>query len=67
MNFKWFGKRKFIPENVVLEVDVPDDITDEIEKALLELKEAYDLPTEEVEISIESRKKARLFKFRNIQ
>ena len=49
------------------EVDMPDDITDEIEKSLLELKEAYDLPTEEVEISIESRKKARLFKLRNIQ
>ena len=67
MNFKWFGKRKYIPENVTLEVDMPDDITDEIEKSLLELKEAYDLPTEEVEISIESRKKARLFKLRNIQ
>ncbi len=46
---------------------MPEDITDEIEKSLLELKDAYDLPTEEVEISIKTRKKSILkfasFKF----
>ena len=68
MNFKWFEKRKFIPDTLTLEVEMPDDITDEIEKSLLELKEVYDLPTEEVEISIETRKKSierfALFKLR---
>tara|TARA_R100000008_G_scaffold85200_2_gene74509 strand:+ start:841 stop:969 length:129 start_codon:yes stop_codon:yes gene_type:complete len=38
-------------------VEPVDDITDEIEKSLLELKEACDLPTEEVELAIKSRKK----------
>ena len=56
MNFKWFEKRKYVPEPIVLELEATEDITDEIEKSLLELKEAYDLPTEEVEISIETRK-----------
>tara|TARA_A100001037_G_C14984877_1_gene559804 strand:- start:291 stop:506 length:216 start_codon:yes stop_codon:yes gene_type:complete len=58
MQFKWFEKRKYIPETLTLEVEMPEDITDEIEKSLLELKDAYDLPTEEVEISIETRKQS---------
>ena len=58
MNFKWFEKRKFVPDTLTLEVEMPDDITDEIEKSLLELKEVYDLPTEEVELSIETRKQS---------
>jgi len=68
MNFKWFAKRKFTSDMSTFEVEMPDDITDEIEKSLLELKEVYDLPTEEVEISIETRKQSierfALFKFR---
>lgn len=36
-----------------------DDITDEIEKSLLEIKEFFDLPTEEIDIAIESRRKSR--------
>ncbi len=67
MNFKWLEKRKYTPETLTLEVEMPEDITDEIEKSLLELKDAYDLPTEEVEISIKTRKKSILkfasFKF----
>jgi hypothetical protein len=58
MNFKWFEKRKFTPDTLVVEVEMPEDITDEIEKSLLELKDAYDLPTEEVEFSIETRKQS---------
>jgi hypothetical protein len=68
MNFKWFEKRKFTPDMLTFEVEIPDDITDEIEKSLLELKEVYDLPTEEVELSIETRKQSierfALFKLR---
>ena len=36
--------------------NIPDDITDEIEKAMWILKEDLDLPTEEVERSLECRK-----------
>lgn len=46
-----------------IEVEDVDDITDEIEKSLLELKESCDLPTEEVEKAIDSRKRAKYFNF----
>ena len=36
--------------------DLDGEVTDEIEKALWELKEGMDLPTEEVEKAVESRK-----------
>ena len=36
-----------------------DDITDEIEKSLLEIKEFFDFPTEEIDMAIESRRKSR--------
>tara|TARA_B100001123_G_C15254331_1_gene1004065 strand:- start:872 stop:1078 length:207 start_codon:yes stop_codon:yes gene_type:complete len=36
--------------------DLDGEMTDEIEKALWELKEGLDLPTEEVEKAVESRK-----------
>jgi len=39
-----------------------DDITDEIEKSLWEIKDSLDLPTEEIEISLESRRKALRYK-----
>jgi len=37
-------------------VEEEDNITDEIEKSLLEIKDSFDLPTEEIEMSIESRR-----------
>lgn len=37
-------------------VEEPDDMTDEIELALMELKDSFDLPTEEVERAIMSRR-----------
>ena len=46
-----------------IEIEEIEDITDEIEKSLLELKESCDLPTEEVEKAIDSRKKAKYFNF----
>ena len=33
------------------------DVTDEIEKALWRLKDDLDLPTEEIELAVDSRKK----------
>jgi hypothetical protein len=40
----------------VIDDDLDDDVTDEIEKALWVLKEDMDLPTEEVEKAVKSRK-----------
>ena len=39
------------------EEDLECEVTDEIERALWELKEDLDLPTEEVVIAVEGRKK----------
>ena len=47
-------------EPQVIEIDEEDlecEVTDEIERALWELKEDLDLPTEEVVIAVEGRKK----------
>ncbi|HCY82797.1 MAG TPA: hypothetical protein DHV22_14980 [Xanthomarina gelatinilytica] len=53
-------KRKVLTntEPVVYEVITKDDddYTDEIEKALWDIKDALDLPTEEIEIAVNSRK-----------
>ena len=45
-------------ESFYFEDDAVDEITDEIEKSLWILKEAYDFPTEEIELSVASRKKS---------
>ena len=45
------------PEPIVIEEeDLECEVTDEIERSLWELKEAFDLPTEEVLISVASRR-----------
>jgi hypothetical protein len=50
-----FRKIKYIIQKpVVIEVEDKDEITSEVERSLWELKDAYDLPTEEVEISVSS-------------
>ena len=43
-------------ETYRIEEDIDCEVTDEIEKALWLLKEDLDLPTEEVEFAVESRK-----------
>ena len=58
---KWYEriiKRSQHRENETFYVEDTPDITDEIEKSLWILKEDLDLPTEEVQRSVESRKKA---------
>ena len=57
-------RRRFLvrkePETIHLdEDDLECEVTDEIEMALWDLKESLDLPTEEVVIAVESRKKLR--------
>ena len=42
-----------------IEEDLDCEVTDEIEKALWILKEEMDIPTEEIELAIESRRKLR--------
>jgi|TARA_E500000331_G_C17223784_1_gene699398 hypothetical protein len=39
--------------------DDRDDVTDEIERSLLEMKDLYDFPTEEIEKAIDSRRKSK--------
>ena len=53
---KYFSSK---PTVVEIEEDDFKDITDEIEKSLWEIKDVYDIPTEEVELSISTR---RMFK-----
>ena len=52
--------RYFNREPEIFEVNYDDDIvyTDEIEKALWDIKESLDLPTKEVEMAIATRKVA---------
>ena len=52
-------RRSYYKDTAVIEVEEEEFITDEIEKSLMEMKEAYDLPTEEVRLSIESRRNLR--------
>ena len=52
----------FRPHPLTVEVDEVEEITDEIEKSLLELKEMYDLDTEEVSKSIVGYRKSRALK-----
>ena len=48
--------KKRIEEPASFHVEDVDEITDEIEKSLWLIKESFDLPTEEVQISVESRR-----------
>ena len=55
--FKQFtGKIKYISEPETIEFDFQDDLTDEIEKSLIELKDSWNIPEEEIEEAIKSRK-----------
>ena len=50
----------FKHESNVFEMEVDEDFeyTDEIEKALWEIKDSLDLPTEEIEIAVATRHKS---------
>ena len=57
-----FPRIKRIIRPKTVKVDVPDDITDEIEKSLWDLKDSLDIPTEEVEVSLATRKQSLSYK-----
>ena len=43
---------KYILPEETYTVEEPEDITDEIEKSLWEIKDTFDIPTEEIEKSV---------------
>ena len=58
---RWYQairKRLLSQEPSVVHVEEYNDVTDEIEKSLWDIKESLDLPTEEIEISLETRRRA---------
>ena len=57
-----FPKIKRIIKAKPVKVEMPEDITDEIEKSLWDLKHSLDIPTEEVEISLATRKSSLSYK-----
>jgi hypothetical protein len=64
----WYAeirKRFRTSEPAVVYAEECDEITDEIEKSLWEIKDSLDLPTEEIEISLASRKKALQWKLKS--
>ena len=61
--FKQFTGKVRYQENKSMEFtieDEPDDLTDEIEKSLIELKERLNIPEEEIDAAIQSRKKSKI-------
>jgi hypothetical protein len=50
------ARNRAAPEDVH-HVDDEDDVTEEIEKALWDIKETMDIPTDEIEKAVKSRKK----------
>lgn len=57
-------KRLLYNEPAIVHAEECDDITDEIERSLWEIKDAMDLPTEEIELALASRKKAQAVRHR---
>ena len=53
-----FSKPSYKLDPMTFEVEDVEDVTDEIELALLELKDSFDLPTEEVEVALLTRRAA---------
>ena len=54
-----FRKRMQAREPKIIEVDEYDDITDEIEKSLIQIRNVMNLSEEEVSTAIKSRRAAR--------
>ena len=63
---RWYQeiKKRFKSQKpVIVHVEECDEITDEIERSLWDIKESLDLPTEEIEISLESRRSSIAMRF----
>ncbi len=54
-----YNAEKDIMKTYNIEEDLTRETTDEIEKALWDIKETMDIPTEEIETAIESRKRVK--------
>jgi len=57
--YKRIIKRNHLKESRAFYLEDTPEITDEIEKSLWLLKEDLDLPTEEIQKSVDSRRKSR--------
>ena len=58
-NKLWYRtKQDFNKSSYEVEYDEQAEFTDEIEKALWDVKECWDLPTEEIEVAVESRQRS---------
>ena len=55
-------KRLIKKEKIHVICDEPDDLTEEVAKALAEIKDQFDLPTEEVEATIEKSRFKKILK-----
>jgi hypothetical protein len=55
-------KRLIKKQKVHVIRDEPDDLTEEVAKALAEIKDQFDLPTEEVEATIEKSRFKKILK-----
>ena len=53
-----YNTSKEIMETYHINEDLTRETTDEIEKVLWEMKDAMDLPTEEIQSAVDSRRKA---------
>ena len=56
--YRYYNDLK-IMETYHIKEDLTRETTDEIEQALWEIKDSLDIPTEEIELAIESRRKVR--------
>jgi len=54
-NKLWYRTKQDFNKSYEVEYDEKAEFTDEIEKALWDIKECWDLPTEEIEMAVESR------------
>ena len=52
-----YNAEKDIMKTYNIEEDLTRETTDEIEKALWDIKEALDIPTEEIELAVDSRRR----------
>ena len=55
-------KRLIRKQKVHVISDEPDDLTEEVAKTLAEIKDEFDLPTEEVEATIEKNRFKKILK-----
>ena len=60
-NIRQRNRRRCIAEDTIhrIEEELSCEVTDEIERALWDIKEAMDIPTEEIERAVSSRRRVK--------